>query len=72
MVDGVAVEHDQLKGAGQLEDPLDLLLHLAETIGATAGAVHGPLRGIVHDGSFRQRDVGHHTCDDNATLEPVL
>ena len=33
VVDGVAVEHDQLEGLGQLEDPLDLVLHL-DKVGA--------------------------------------
>lgn len=28
VVDGVGVQHHQLQGAGQLEDPLDLTLHL--------------------------------------------
>lgn len=29
MVDGVSVQDHQLQGAGQLEDPLDLTLHLS-------------------------------------------
>lgn len=29
VVDGVGVQHHQLQGAGQLEDPLDLTLHLS-------------------------------------------
>lgn len=29
VVDGVGVQHHQLQGASQLEDPLDLALHLS-------------------------------------------
>lgn len=73
MIDCITIEHDQLEGAGQLEDALDLLLNLAEAIAPAGGSLHdGPLRGIVHDGALGQRDVGHHPGDDDATLEPVL
>lgn len=29
VVDGVRIQHNQLQGARQLEDPLDLTLHLS-------------------------------------------
>jgi len=29
VVDGVSVQHHQLQGSGQLEDPLDFTLHLS-------------------------------------------
>lgn len=40
MVDGVAVEHDQLQGTRQLKDALDFRLHLGETRGPAVGAFH--------------------------------
>jgi len=73
MIDCITIEHDQLERAGQLEDALDLLLHLAEAVAPAGGSLHdGPLRGIVHDGALGQRDVGHHPRDDDAALEAVL
>jgi len=52
MIDCITIEHDQLERAGQLEDALDLLLHLAEAVAPAGGSLHdGPLRGIVHDGA---------------------
>lgn len=73
MIDCITIEHDQLKGAGQLEDALDLLLHLAEAVTSAGGALHdGTLRGIVHDGALGQRNVGHNPGDDDPALEAVL
>lgn len=63
MVDGVAVEDDQLEGAGQFEDALDLGLHLGDAVGARVAALHQrPLRRIVEQRTFGQRYVGADPC----------
>ena len=48
VVDGVAVEDDQLHGARQFEDALDLGLHFGDAVGARIAALHQrPLGWIV-------------------------
>ena len=73
VVDGVAVHHDQLHRAAQLEDPLDLGLDLGQVRGAAAVLLKDlAVGGIVQNGGLAEREVHRHVRDDDPTLELVF
>ena len=73
VVDGVAVHHDQLHRAAQLEDALDLGLDLGQVRGAAAVLLKDlAVGGIVQNGGLAEREVHRHVRDDDPALELVL
>jgi len=73
VVDGVAVEDDELQGFAQLEDSLDLVLDLDQVGSSGVGALdEGAFGRIVHGVLLGEGDVGGDAGDDDAALETAL
>ena len=71
MIDGVAVEDDELQRPRQFEDALDFGLHLGDAVGARVTTLHQrSFRWIVEQRAFGQRNVGANASNyDPATSE---
>ena len=55
MIDGVAVEDDELQRPGQLEDAFDFGLNFGYAVRSRIAALHqSPLRRVIEQGSFGQ------------------
>ena len=73
VVDGVAINDDQLHGSGQLKDPLNLGLDLGQVRSpATILLEDLPVGGIVEDRCLAEGEVDSHVGDDDPSLEFVL
>ena len=59
MIDGIAVEDDELQRPRQFKDAFDFGLHLSDAVRARITALHQrSFRWIVEQRAFRQRNVG--------------
>ena len=73
MVDGVAVQHDDLHGPRQFEDPLDLSLDLGQAARPRVGLLEErPLGRVVEDRLLAEGDVRADPGDDDPSLKLVL
>ena len=67
------VHYDDLHAPAQLEDPLDLRLHLGQVVCSRAGFLeHFPIGGIVQNRRLPETQVRAHVGDDDPSLELVL
>ena len=73
MIDGVAVQHDDLHGPRQFEDPLDLSLDLGQAARPRVGLLEErPLGRVVEDRLLAEGDVRADPGDDDPSLKLVL